>query len=130
MATTAEQAPARICANRCYSGPPVGTVRRMAAPGTDSLLAARIAAGDERALAEAFDTFASTVFATAVRVLGSSTAAQDVVQDVFVDLWCHPQKYDEARGTLWTYLNVCARHRAHDLLRRELRRACREDKHG
>jgi RNA polymerase sigma-70 factor (ECF subfamily) len=93
---------------------------------TSSLLAARLAAGDERALAEVFDTLGSAVHATARQVLGDDAAAQDVVQDVFVELWCHPHRYDEALGTLRTYLNLCARHRAYDVLRSDLRRAGRE----
>lgn len=75
-----------------------------------------------------FDALAGTVYASAVRVLGSGSAAQDVVQDVFVDLWCHPEKYDESLGTLRTFLTVCARHRAHDVIRSELRRAGREER--
>jgi RNA polymerase sigma-70 factor, ECF subfamily len=94
-----------------------------------SLLAARLAAGDDRALAEVFDQLGSAVHATALQILGSTTAAQDVVQDVFVDLWCHPQRYDETLGTLRTYLTLCARHRALDVVRSELRRAGREERH-
>ena len=96
---------------------------------TDSLLASRIAAGDERALAEVFDALGGVVFASAVRVLGNGVSAQDVVQDVFVDLWCHPARYDESLGTLRTYLAICARNRAHDVLRSELRRVGRERRH-
>ena len=59
-----------------------------------SLLTARLAAGDDRALAEVFDELGPAVHAAALQVLGDP-AAQDVVQDVFVDLWCHPQRYDE-----------------------------------
>jgi RNA polymerase sigma-70 factor (ECF subfamily) len=92
------------------------------------LLVARLAAGDERALAEAFDAFATVVHQSAIRVLGDSALAQDVVQDVFVELWCHPQSYDEKLGTLRTFLAVCARHRALDLIRAELRRAAREQR--
>jgi RNA polymerase sigma-70 factor (ECF subfamily) len=119
---------ARIWANCGRDVPAVGNVRVVGATSTDSLLAARIAAGDERALAEVFDALGSTVYATAVRVLGDGAAAQDVVQDVFVDLWCHPQKYDDSLGTLRTFLTVCARHRAHDLIRSELRRVGREQR--
>jgi RNA polymerase sigma-70 factor (ECF subfamily) len=92
-----------------------------------SLLAARLAAGDDRALAEVFDELASVVHATALEILGDP-AAQDVVQDVFVDLWCHPQRYDGSLGTLRTYLTLRARHRALDTLRSELRRAGREER--
>ena len=91
-----------------------------------SLLAARLAAGDGRALAEVFDQFGAAVHATARQILGEA-AAQDVVQDVFVELWCHPQRYDETLGTLRTYLTMCARHRALDVLRSDLRRAGRAD---
>ena len=95
-----------------------------------SFLAARLAAGDDRALAEAFDEFGPAVHAVARQILGDPAAAQDVVQDVFVDLWCHPQRYDETRGTLRTYLTLVARHRAQDVVRSELRRSGREERHA
>lgn len=104
-----------------------GTVR--AVESTGSLLIARLAAGDDRALAEVLDEYGPGVHATALQILGDP-AAQDVVQDVFVDLWCHPQRYDETLGSLRTYLSLCARHRALDLLRSELRRAAREERHA
>ena len=93
----------------------------------DSLLAARLAAGDDGALAEAFDRLAPAVYSGALRVLGDDAAAQDVVQDVFVELWRHPGRYDPAVGTLRTYLAVLARHRAVDLVRSELRRVARQE---
>jgi len=96
---------------------------------TDALLAARLAAGDDHALAEVFDHLAPTVFGAALRVLREGTAAQDVVQDVFVELWSHPDKYDPAAGTLGSYLIVLARHRAIDLVRSELRRLARQQRH-
>jgi DNA-directed RNA polymerase specialized sigma24 family protein len=47
---------------------------------TDALLTARLAAGDDRALAEAFDQLGPAVYGAALRVLGEWTAAQDVAQ--------------------------------------------------
>jgi RNA polymerase sigma-70 factor (ECF subfamily) len=94
-----------------------------------SLLAARLAAGDGRALAEVFDELGAAVHATALQILDPA-AAQDVVQDVFVDLWCHPERYDETLGSLRTYLTLRARHRALDIIRSELRRAGREERHA
>src|SRR5215469_1405230 len=96
---------------------------------TDALLAARLAAGDDHALAEIFDHLAPTVYGAALRVLGEGAAAQDVVQDVFVELWSHPDRYNPDAGTLGTYLNVLARHRAVDLVRSELRRLARQERH-
>jgi RNA polymerase sigma-70 factor (ECF subfamily) len=98
--------------------------------GTDGLLAARLAAGDEPALAEAFDRFGQAVYHAALRVLRNETAAQDIVQDVFVELWCHPGRYDPALGTLPAYLIVIARNRAVDMVRSELRRVARQDRSG
>jgi len=90
-------------------------------------LAARLAAGDDRALAEIFDRLAPAVYGGAFRVVGYP-AAQDVVQDVFVELWSHPDRYDPASGTLRTYLTVLARRRALDLIRSELRRVARQER--
>jgi RNA polymerase sigma-70 factor (ECF subfamily) len=96
--------------------------------GSEALLAARLAAGDERALGEVFDRLAPAVYGAALRVLGDEAAAQDVVQDVFVELWSRPGRYDPAVGTLHAYLVVIARHRAVDLVRSELRRVGRQER--
>lgn len=95
---------------------------------TDALLTARLAAGDDRALGEAFDQLGRAVYGAALRVLGEWTAAQDVAQDVFVELWSHPDRYDPAVGSLRTYLTVLARRRAIDMVRSELRRIARQER--
>jgi RNA polymerase sigma-70 factor (ECF subfamily) len=96
---------------------------------TDTLLAARLEAGDDHALAEVFDRLGSAVYGAVLRILGDWTAAQDVVQDVFVELWRRPGRYDPASGSLRTYLTVLARHRAVDVVRSELRRIARQERH-
>ena len=116
-----------VAEEHCPPGGYHASVRRM--EGSDALLAARLAAGDDRALADAFDQLAPSVYGGALRVLGNGSAAQDVVQDVFVELWSHPDRYDPAAGSLRTYLMVVARHRAVDVMRSELRRAARQEKH-
>jgi RNA polymerase sigma-70 factor (ECF subfamily) len=118
VGTATESLPA---ARRCATVPGVG--------GTDALLASRLTAGDDLALAEAFDRFGPAVYGAARRVTGDGASAQDVVQDVFVDLWSHPARYDPAAGSLRTYLIVRARHRAVDLVRSELRRIARQERH-
>ena len=95
---------------------------------TDAPLTARLAAGDDLALAEAFDRLGPAVYGAALRVLGEWTAAQDVAQDVFVELWTRPDRYDPAAGSLRTYLTVLARHRAVDMVRSELRRIARQER--
>lgn len=96
---------------------------------SDAPLAARLAAGDDYALAEIFDRLAPVVYGAAVRVLGQTASAQDVVQDVFVELWTRPDRYDPSAGSLRTYLTVMARHRAIDVVRGELRRVARQERH-
>jgi len=116
-----------ITVGHCPQARSQATVRGM--EGSDALLAARLAAGDDRALAEAFDQLAPRVYGGALRVLGNSSAAQDVVQDVFVELWSRPDRYDPAAGSLRTYLMMLARHRAVDVMRSELRRVARQERH-
>ncbi|HTW20473.1 MAG TPA: sigma-70 family RNA polymerase sigma factor [Mycobacteriales bacterium] len=93
------------------------------------LLVARLAAGDDHALGQALDECGPSVYAAAVRVLGSGAGAQDVVQDVFVEFWRQPGRYDPARSNLRSYLVMCARNRALDLVRSDLRRIGREERH-
>jgi RNA polymerase sigma-70 factor (ECF subfamily) len=95
---------------------------------SDALLAARLAAGDDFALAEVFDRFAPSVYRAALVVLRNETAAQDIVQEVFVELWRHPGRYDAALGTFPGYLVMIARRRAVDVVRSEVRRMVREDR--
>ncbi len=118
---------ARVVAGHCPRDGYQASVRGV--EGSDALLAARLAAGDDRALADVFDQLASSVYGGALRVLGNGSAAQDVVQDVFVELWRHPDRYDPAAGSLRTYLMVLARHRAVDVMRSELRRVARQERH-
>jgi RNA polymerase sigma-70 factor, ECF subfamily len=110
-----------LAAGPCANVPGVG--------GTDAFVASRLSAGDDLALAEAFDQHGRAVYGAALRVVGDGASAQDVVQDVFVELWSHPGRYDPAAGSLRTYLIVLARHRAVDLVRSELRRVARQERH-
>jgi len=54
----------------------------------------------------------------ALRVLGNTTAAEDVLQEVFLQLWRNPQAFDADRGRLPAWLAVIARNRAIDHLRK------------
>jgi RNA polymerase sigma-70 factor (ECF subfamily) len=59
------------------------------------------------------------VYANAYRVLHDAARAEDTVQDVFLRLWLHPDRFDENRGELGSYLALMARSRALDLARSE-----------
>src|SRR5258708_9816525 len=84
----------------------------------DAALIARIRAGDQSAMADLYDRYAGVVYGVALRVLTSTAAAEDVVQEVFLQLWRNPQAFDSDRGRLAPWLAVIARNRAIDLLRK------------
>ncbi|HXE89629.1 MAG TPA: sigma-70 family RNA polymerase sigma factor [Terriglobales bacterium] len=88
-------------------------------PGlTDAALVARVRGGDQSAMAELYDRYSRVVYAVALRVLGDTAAAEDVLQDVFMQLWRNPGVFDASRGTMTAWLAVIARHKAIDLQRK------------
>jgi len=93
---------------------------------SDATLVVAIARWNETALAEVYRRHGGTVHALARRVLGSDGRADDVTQDVFVELWRRPERYDPARGSLRGFLVTVAHGRAVDVLRSESARAGRE----
>jgi len=84
----------------------------------DARLRERLLAGDDDALAEAYDRWSTLVHSLAMRITADHAAAEDVTQDVFVHLWQHPDRYDPNRGALRSWLCLLARSRALDWLRR------------
>jgi RNA polymerase sigma-70 factor (ECF subfamily) len=69
-------------------------------------------------MADLYDRYAGVVYGVALRVLANTTAAEDVVQEVFLQLWRNPQAFDADRGRLAPWLAVIARNRAIDMLRK------------
>ena len=74
--------------------------------------------GDQSAVAALYDRYSSVVYAVALRVLGDTGAAEDVLQEVFLQLWRNPGAFDAARGSLGAWLAVITRNRAIDSLRK------------
>jgi RNA polymerase sigma-70 factor (ECF subfamily) len=85
--------------------------------GDDMRLVARIRAGDQHALSELYDRYSSVVYGVALRILQDTGAAEDLLQDIFLQLWRKPDAFDSSRGTLGAWLAVIARHRSIDRLR-------------
>ncbi len=84
----------------------------------EAALIARIRAGDGSAMAELYDRYSGIVYGVALRVLGSTASAEDLLQEVFLQLWRNPQAFDPDRGRLAPWLAVIARNRSIDMLRR------------
>jgi RNA polymerase sigma-70 factor, ECF subfamily len=85
---------------------------------TDFALLSAIRSGDEEAIAELYDRYSGVVYSVALRVLGDTGAAEDILQEVFMQLWRNPGLFDSSRGNLAPWLAVIARNRAIDTLRK------------
>ncbi|MEM7326224.1 MAG: sigma-70 family RNA polymerase sigma factor [Actinomycetota bacterium] len=79
----------------------------------------RVAAGDEQAFARFYDLTSSVVFGVALRVLGNQAMAEEVTQEVFVELWRIAPRYDRSKGSPQAWAATVAHRRAVDRVRSE-----------
>src|SRR5579875_2616441 len=84
----------------------------------DSVLLERVRRGDESAMAALYDRYAKVVYSVSLRVLRDVPAAEDVLQEIFMQVWRNPGSFLETKGSLGGWLAVVARNRAIDSLRR------------
>ena len=82
----------------------------------------RIAQGDHASLGELYDRFSGVLFSVAYRVLNNREATEDVLQDVFVQIWEKAPSYDPARGKPMTWAVTLTRNKSIDRLRSTQRR--------
>jgi RNA polymerase sigma-70 factor (ECF subfamily) len=80
-------------------------------------LISRVRKGDQGALAEIYDCFAPIIYSITLRVLHEPSAAEDVMQEVFLHIWRNPDTYSTPEGSLHLRLALIARNRAIDRLR-------------
>ncbi len=84
-------------------------------------LLARLKAREEAALTELYDELAPWVLGLAYRILQDDDEAEEVVGDVFTQVWRRVDRHDVRRGPLVPWILSIARNRALDLLRRRRR---------
>ncbi|MBD0325519.1 MAG: sigma-70 family RNA polymerase sigma factor [Pyrinomonadaceae bacterium] len=77
----------------------------------------RVAEGDQSALTEFYDSTNKLAFGLVLRVLNDRTVAEEVLLDVYMQVWRQAARYDESRGTPLSWLMTIARSRAIDRLR-------------
>jgi RNA polymerase sigma-70 factor (ECF subfamily) len=93
------------------------------APNDPAELVAAMAAGDAGApLSELYALYASMVLALLMKMLGSRSEAEEILQEVFVELWRRAPQYDSSRGSVVAWVVTVARSRALDALRARSRR--------
>jgi RNA polymerase sigma-70 factor (ECF subfamily) len=85
----------------------------------DADLLDKVQRGDEAAMAALYDRYSKIVYSVALRVLRDPASAEDVLQEVFMQVWRSPAKFIATRGSLAGWLAVVTRNRSIDLLRRK-----------
>lgn len=93
---------------------------------SDGALVVAIGRWREDALAETYRRHAGAVFGLARRVLADVSLSEEIVQEVFLRLWDHPDRFDPDRGSLRSFLLAQAHGRAVDVLRSNSSRKERE----
>lgn len=85
----------------------------------DSALLALVHRGDEFAMASLFDRYSKVVYSVALRVLRDPSSAEDILQEIFMQIWRNPDGFIATRGSLGGWLAVVSRNRSIDALRRK-----------
>jgi RNA polymerase sigma-70 factor (ECF subfamily) len=85
---------------------------------SDAALIHRIVQRDESALAALYDRYAGMLSSVLNRILRDTQAAEEILQDIFYQLWRTASRFDPSRGSLPGWLTVIARNRAISRLRK------------
>lgn len=85
----------------------------------DTTLLDDVQRGDELAMAAIYDRYSKVVYSVALRVLRDPASAEDVLQEIFMQVWRSPARFIATRGSLGGWLAVVTRNRSIDKLRRK-----------
>jgi RNA polymerase sigma-70 factor (ECF subfamily) len=94
-----------------------GASRMAEDPASDATVLLQLQQRDVRALELLYDRHGRLAYGLAYRILNDATAAEDVVQEAFLNVWRQAPSYDARRGTVRTWLLSIVHHRAIDFLR-------------
>jgi len=83
----------------------------------------RVAARDRAALGEFYDNTSTPLYSVALRILGDASEAEEVIQDVFVQIWEKAGAFDVTLGSAFHWALSITRHRSIDRVRARQRRA-------
>lgn len=85
---------------------------------TDAQLLALIGRGEHWALSEIHARYARLVFSIALNTLNDQASAEEIVQQVFTEVWRHARHYQQERGKFSSWVSTITRHQCIDELRR------------
>jgi RNA polymerase sigma-70 factor (ECF subfamily) len=95
---------------------------------SDANLVVAVGRWHQQALAEIYRRHGGAVHALARRILRSDPPAEEITQEVFLDLWKNPEKFDAERGTLRSFLLARTHGKSVDFVRAEVARRKREER--
>jgi RNA polymerase sigma-70 factor (ECF subfamily) len=95
---------------------------------SDATLVVAVGRWHEPALAEIYRRHGGAVHALARRILRSDPPAEEITQEIFLDLWRRPERFDAQRGTLRSFLLARTHGKSVDFVRSEMSRKRREEK--
>jgi RNA polymerase sigma-70 factor (ECF subfamily) len=103
-------------APHAHSGPSARDNEGDALPGLEGLIA-QVARGDERSFEQLYDEVSGQVHGLVRRVLRDPAQAEEVTQEVFLEIWRTATRFDPARGKAMTWVMTMAHARAVDRVR-------------
>ena len=86
-----------------------------------ALIKAVCESNDKVAFAKLYDLCSPRAYGLALKILRNEAEADDVLQQAFLSLWQHASEFEEAKGSVMTWLYSFIRNRAIDMLRRKKR---------
>ena len=95
---------------------------------SDANLVVAVGRWHQPALAEVYRRHGGAVHSLSCRILRSDPSAEEITQEVFLDLWKHPEKFDAQRGTLRSFLLARTHGKSVDFVRSEVARRKREER--
>lgn len=99
------------------------TPTRRATSSIDPTLLTSIVKGDQQAFSQLYDHSSTLLYTLAFRILGNREEADELLQDVYLEVWRKVARYDVGRGTPIAWLITLTRSRAIDRLRARSTRA-------
>lgn len=90
---------------------------KVSQPRSESVLIQCVATGDQAAFAELYDLIIGRVHSVALAVLRDAAQAEEVTQEVMVDIWRQATRFDPGRGSVRTWAATMAHRRAVDRVR-------------
>jgi RNA polymerase sigma-70 factor (ECF subfamily) len=86
---------------------------------TDEALFQEMASGQTGAFSVIYDRYSPQLYGLALKILQNQSLAEDVIQDIFVNIWKKAGAYDRSRGTPIAWMTILCRNRCIDMLRRQ-----------